>query len=59
MIRYIDVNWTRCGIQPQVADELQAGHRNTKAMQRKVCAAAAHREPFGPVGDFDDIPLVR
>ena len=58
MIKYIDVNWTRCGIQPQVADQLKAGLKNTVAMLRKVCATA-HGEPFGPVGDFDDIPVVR
>ena len=57
MIKYIDVNRTRCGFEPQVADQLRAGLRNTLAMLRKVCATA-HGKPFGPVGDFDDIPLV-
>jgi hypothetical protein len=65
MIRYVDANSTRCGIPPQVADQLRAGHQNTEAMQKKVCTVAQQeqwRGPAGPVGDFDDIgapPLVR
>jgi hypothetical protein len=61
MIKYIEAN-SACGIPPEIADRLKAGHKNTEAMQRKVCAVARQTEPAGPVGDFDDIgapPLVR
>lgn len=57
MIKYVDANSSKCGIALQVADRLKAGHRNTEAMQKKVCAVAQlspHRGPAGPVGDFDD-----
>jgi hypothetical protein len=65
MIQYVDANATRCGIPPQTAERLRAGHQNTEAMQNKVCTVAQQeqwRGPAGPVGDFDDIgapPLVR
>lgn len=69
MIVYIEANSARCGIPQQIADQLKAGHKNTAAMQTKVCRMAqeAHthspglsdvfgqkrREPAGPVGDFE------
>jgi hypothetical protein len=65
MIRYVDANSTKCGISPEVADQLRAGHKHTKVMQEKICAVARlaqRRGPTGPVGDFDHIgapPLVR
>ena len=65
MIKYVGANSTRCGIPPQIADQLRAGRRNTEAMQKVVCALARQaqrRGPAGPVGDFDGIgtpPLVR
>jgi hypothetical protein len=58
MIKYIEANTANCGISPEIADRLRAGHRNTEAMQNKVCAVAQqtqNREPAGPVGDFDTI----
>ena len=42
---------TKCGIPPQVADQLKNGHKNTESMQQKVCdvaAAGAGRGPAGP-----------
>jgi hypothetical protein len=65
MIKYVDANSTKCGIPPQVADRLRAGHKNTEITQKKTCAAAQQAQrggPTGPVGDFDHIgvpPLVR
>ena len=58
MIRYIEANSATCGISPELADQLRAGHKNTEAMQRMVCAVARQAQrggPAGPVGDFDDI----
>jgi hypothetical protein len=57
MIKYIEAN-AACGIPPETADKLKAGHKNTEAMQKMVCAVAQRaqrRGPAGPVGDFDDI----
>lgn len=68
MIAHVEANSARCGIPPQIADQLKAGHKNTEAMQAKVCRAAQDaplhspglsevlsdpkREPAGLVGDF-------
>jgi hypothetical protein len=57
MIEYIDANSAECGTPPRIGARLKAQHRNTEAMQTKVCM-----EPAWPVGDFDDIgapPLIR
>jgi hypothetical protein len=57
MIRYIEANSATCGISPELADQLRAGHKNTEAMRKMVSAVGrrAQRGPAGPVGDFDDI----
>ena len=49
MIKYVEANAAKCGIPPQIGDQLKAGHKNTEAMQQKVCAVAAQR-PTGPAG---------
>jgi hypothetical protein len=65
MIKYIEANAEKCGIPPEVAERLRAGHKNTEVMQKKICAMAQQAQrggPTGPVGDFDHIgapPLVR
>ena len=65
LIKYVEANAARCGITPEVADQLRVGHRKTTVRQNMVCAVARQaqwRGPAGPVGDFDDIgapPLVR
>ena len=56
MIKYVEAHSTDCGMPPQIADQLKASHKNTEALQKKVCAVAQQaqgREPAGPVGDFD------
>jgi hypothetical protein len=49
MIKYVETNSTKCGIPPQIADQLKAGHKNTEKMQNQVCSVAAQR-PTGPAG---------
>ena len=49
MISYVAANSAKCGIPPQIGDQLRAAHKNTEAMQQKVCAVAAQR-PTGPAG---------
>ena len=48
MISFVESHMAKCGIPPQVADQLKNGHKNTEGMQAKVCAVAA--QPHGPVG---------
>src|SRR3954467_704701 len=40
MIKYIEANSAKCGIPPQIADQLKAGHKNTEKMQNQVCNVA-------------------
>lgn len=40
MIKYIETNAQKCGIPPQIGDQLKAGHKNTEAMREKVCSVA-------------------
>ncbi len=49
MIKYVETNSTKCGIPPQIADQLKNGHKNTEKMQKQVCTVAQQR-PTGPAG---------
>jgi hypothetical protein len=40
MIKYVEANASKCGIPAQIADQLKNGHKNTEAMQKKVCMVA-------------------
>jgi hypothetical protein len=50
MIKYVETHSAKCGIPPQIADQLKAGHKNTEGMQQKVCAVAQQQQrgPAGP-----------
>ena len=50
MISFIEGHSTKCGIPPQVADQLKKGHKNTEMMTEKVCGVAqqAQARPAGP-----------
>jgi hypothetical protein len=50
MIKYVEANGGRCGIPPQVPEQLKAGHKNTDTMQTKVCAVALQQQQRGPTG---------
>jgi hypothetical protein len=55
MIKYVESRAAKCGIPPQIAEQLKGGHKNTEAMQQKVCAVAQQQQqrgPRGPLGDF-------
>jgi len=55
MIKYVEANSTKCGIPPQIAEQLKNGHKNTEKMQKQVCIVAQQTRktlPAGPVGDF-------
>ena len=48
MIKYVEANAAKCGIPPQVAEQLKNGHKNTESMQKKVCAVAQQMQQQGP-----------
>jgi hypothetical protein len=53
MIKYVEGHAAKCGIPPQVSDQLKAGHKNTENMQKKVCQVAQQmqqQQQRGPAG---------
>jgi hypothetical protein len=40
MIKYIEANASKCGIPPQIGDQMKTGHANTEKMQNQVCNVA-------------------
>jgi hypothetical protein len=50
MIKYVESHAAKCGIPPQIADQLKTGHKNTEGMQQKVCAVAQQQQQKGPAG---------
>jgi hypothetical protein len=53
MIKYIEANAERCGMPPQIANQLRNGHQNTKKIQKQVCSMAQRRPPVG--SDLDKV----
>ena len=49
MISYVESHAAKCGIPPQVADQLKKGHKNTEGMEKQVCNVA-QQQPRGPAG---------
>ncbi|MBC9881539.1 hypothetical protein G8O24_29880 [Bradyrhizobium sp. INPA01-394B] len=52
MIKYVEANAAKCGIPPQIGAQMKDGHKNTEAMQSKVCNVAQQmqNQPRGPAG---------
>ncbi len=50
MIQYVESHSAKCGIPPEVATQLKAGHQNTEKLEKNVCNAATQqaRGPAGP-----------
>jgi len=53
MIKYIESHAAKCGIPPQIGEQMKTGHKNTEAMQKKVCTVAQQMQqqqarPAGP-----------
>ncbi|MBR1200471.1 hypothetical protein JQ634_32810 [Bradyrhizobium sp. AUGA SZCCT0240] len=40
MIKYVETNSAKCGIPPQIAEQLKNSHKNTEKMQKQVCTVA-------------------
>jgi hypothetical protein len=47
MIKYVEANSAKCGIPPQIAEQLRTGHKNTDKIQKQVCAIAQRRPSAG------------
>jgi hypothetical protein len=50
MISYVETNASKCGIPPQISDQLKSGHKNTEKMQTQVCNVAQQQQQRGPAG---------
>ena len=50
MIKYVETNAARCGIPPQISEQLKKGHQSTEAMQAKICNAAQQAKNQAPAG---------
>src|ERR1700710_1847160 len=48
MIKYVESHAAKCGIPPQISDQLKSGHKGTEALQQKVCAVAQQQQQRGP-----------
>ncbi|MEA2838227.1 MAG: hypothetical protein QOD89_2777 [Bradyrhizobium sp.] len=40
MMEYVKLNTTKCGIPPQISEQMKKGHAGTQATLKKVCGAA-------------------
>ena len=40
MMKYVETNAAKCGIPPQIAEQLKNSHKNTEKMQKQVCTVA-------------------
>jgi hypothetical protein len=50
MLNYVQSHQAKCGIPPQISDQLKAGHKNTEALETKVCNVAQQMQQRGPAG---------
>jgi hypothetical protein len=49
MIEYVKLNSTKCGIPPQISEQMKKGHVGTEDMIKKVCGMA-QAQKAGPAG---------
>ena len=50
MIKYVESHAEKCGIPPQISEQLKTGHKNTEKMEKQVCAVAQQARQRGPAG---------
>jgi hypothetical protein len=50
MIKYVEAHAQKCGIPPEVGEQMKTGHKNTENMLTKVCDAAKQQQARGPAG---------
>ena len=49
MLKYVQANSAKCGIPPQIGDQMKKGHEGTQATLKK-CLTAAQAQQRGPAG---------
>ncbi len=50
MIKYIETNSAKCGIPPQIGEQMKATHKGTEATQKRACDAAQQVQQRAPAG---------
>ena len=50
MMKYVETNSAKCGIPPQISEQLKNGHKNTEKMQTQVCGVAQQMQQARPAG---------
>lgn len=50
MIKYVESHAQKCGIPPQISEQLKGGHKNTEKMMKQVCSVAQQAAQRGPAG---------
>jgi hypothetical protein len=50
MMKYIQTNSAKCGIPPQIAEQMKKGHEGTEATLKNCHAAMAQAQKAGPAG---------
>jgi hypothetical protein len=50
MLKYVSLNVTKCGIPPQIPEQMKKGHEGTQAMLKKVCGMAQAQRTAAPAG---------
>ncbi len=50
MIKYVETHSAKCGIPPQVLEQLKNGHKGSEGMMQKICNAAQQAQTRGPAG---------
>jgi hypothetical protein len=50
MLKFVESRQAKCGIPPQIGDQIRAGHKNTEALESKVCNVAQQMQQRAPAG---------
>ena len=50
MIKYVTLNATKCGIPPQIPEQMKKNHEGTQATMKKVCGMAQAQQQRAPAG---------
>ena len=50
MMKYVKLNSAKCGIPPQISEQMKKGHEGTQATLKKCNAAAQAQQQRGPAG---------
>jgi len=51
MMKYVEINTTKCAIPVQIAEQLKSGHKNTEELEKKVCTVAEQMKTQGNMGN--------